>query len=324
MTLCFLNRFWTKRFRIRRSTYLRKQVCAVALATVALTSALAHATVAQTTAAQTTAAQTTGSAEPTVKQAAAQAVSQADPSRDASVIAPPPLPTPAPTPFSPVISGITDLSANTDAIRSVGQLRPSNLEGLTGASWLQSAILPLYVSPGGEHWGWIYQGWLIPNGQPYLAIGRDAGFSMVRAYENLYTFPVLETKADGWIRVQYTPAGSAWVHNSQLNLGAVPLVFEGWQARLQAQTSVYFLESNKAQALRSQPQSATNVLSLVTADSLIEPLAFQGDWMQVRVTRPTDGCQPLTGATIAEGWMLWRGAEGEALAWYRPEGPCQL
>jgi hypothetical protein len=295
-----------------------QQACAVTLSVAALSLGIAPVAVAQISVAQAS-----NPTNPTATNSTT--ISQANPSANASVIAPPPLPTPAPAPFSPVISGITDLSANTDAIRSVGQLRPSDLDAIAGnaASWLQSAILPLYVSPGGEHWGWIYQGWLIPNGQPYLAIGRDAGFAMVRAYENLYTFPVLETRADGWIRVQYTPGGSAWVHNSQLSLGAVPLVFESWQARLQNQQSVYFLESNKAQALRSQPQSATNVLSLVTADSLIEPLAFQGDWMQVRVTRPTDGCQPLTGATITEGWMLWRGAEGEALAWYRPER-CQL
>ncbi len=238
------------------------------------------------------------------------------------VIAPPAAPTPAPAPFSPNLAGITDLSADANAIRSAGQLRPANPEALgdDNVDWIKSVVLPLYASPGGEHWGWIYQGWLIPEGQTPLAIGRDASFAMIKAYENLYTFPVLEVREDGWFRVQYTQGGSAWAHSSQLELGEVPLSVEGWEDRLQAQDAVYFLQTGEAQALRSQPQAATNMLSLVPSGSLIEPLAFDGDWMQVRVTRPASSCRPLTGATTTEGWMRWRSETRESLVWYRPEG----
>ncbi len=243
----------------------------------------------------------------------------------AEVIAPPAAPSPAPNPFSPVLAGVIDLSAGTSSIMSVGQLRPRDVEALSDddVDWLKSVVLPLYVTPDGDHWGWIYQGWLIPKGQTYLAIGRDAGFAMVKAYENLYTFPVLETREDGWFRVQYTPGGSAWAHSSQLELGDVPLAVEGWEAQLEAQGSVYFLEKGEAQALRSQPEDTTNMLSMVTAGSLIEPVAFDGDWMQVKVTRPASACRPLTGATVTEGWMRWRGEKRESLVWYRPEGCAQ-
>ena len=183
--------------------------------------------------------------------------------------------------------------------------------------------MPLYVSPNGEHWGWIYNGWLIPKGQAYLAIGRDAGFAMVRTYENLYSFPVLEAQADGWFRVQYTAGGSAWAHTSQLALGDTPLTLEGWESRLEAQAAVHFLETAQAQPLRSQPELANNMLSLVSSDSLIEPLDFAGDWMRVRVTRPTADCKPLTGATVTEGWMRWRDDEAKSLVWYEPDGSCQ-
>ncbi len=239
-----------------------------------------------------------------------------------NAIAPPALPVPAPAPFSPVASGIVDLAAGADTIAGIGHLRPQERDesSAEGASWLQSVILPLYVSPGGEHWGWIYRGWLIPQGQEALAIGRDAGFAMVRT-DDLFTFPVLEVRDDGWIQVQYTSVGSAWVHSSQLAMGA-PLVVERWEDRLQAQDAVYFLQSSKAQALRSQPEIATNMLSLVAADSLIEPLSFEGDWMQVRVTRPTANCRPLTGATVTEGWMRWRSPEKESLVWFRPGSRC--
>ena len=239
-------------------------------------------------------------------------------------ITPPADPAPAPTPFVPLRSGIIDVSKGANAIESVGHLRPRDIQSSDndGLDWVQTVNLPLYVTPGGEHWGWIYKGWLIPKGQPYLAMGRDAGFAMVRSYENLYTFPVLETRSDGWFRVQYTPGGSAWAHTSQLALGDELLTVETWENRLQAQGSVYFLNSRKAQALRSQPQQSTNMISLIAADSLIEPLEFQGDWMRVRATSPIANCEPLSGAAVSEGWMRWRGDRREALVWYRPEGGC--
>ncbi|MGC1306199.1 MAG: hypothetical protein WA885_03135 [Phormidesmis sp.] len=289
-----------------------KQIYGVALGVAALTLGATNAIQAQGEA-------TPGEATP---EEAAPVVSQAEP----ATIAVPALPSPEPTPFSPNLSGITDLSSGAKSIMSVGHLRPENIEAVTEgrANWLERAVIPLYISPGGDHWGWIYQGWLIPKGQTYLAIGRDASFAMVRSDADLYTFPVLEVREDGWFRVQYTPGGSAWAHTSQLNLGDVPLVLEPWEERLQAQDAVYFLDSAKAQPLRSQPQSATNMLSLVSADSLIEPIGFEGDWMQVRVTRPTADCQPLTGATVTEGWMRWRNPEGSSLVWYQPDESCAL
>ncbi len=291
-----------------------RQLCAGAIGAAALTVGLAQATIAQ---AEVQAVPTNNA------QAADYIVGQNPESSVPGAL--PALPTPAPTPFSPN-AGIVDLSTRTHAIRSLGQLRPRDVDSLAAedreAGWIKSMILPLYASPGGEHWGWIYQGWLIPKGQTYLALGRDASVAMVHAYEDVYTFPVLEAREDGWFRVQYTPGGSAWAHSSQLELGAMPLVVEGWETRLQAQDSVYFLQTDEAQALRSQPETTSNMLSLVAAGSLIEPLAFQGDWMQARVTRPASACRPLTGATVTEGWMQWRGNEGEALVWYQPGGGC--
>ena len=281
--------------------------CGIALGALALSFGVLGGAIAQEEVAQ----------EETAQQAVEQTNAEA-------IVAPPADPAPAPTPFAPLLSGITDVSRNVGEIESIGHLRPNNVEAAAqdGLAWIQSVNLPLYVTPGGEHWGWIYRGWLIPKGQTYLAIGRDAGFAMVRSYGNLYTFPVLEIREDGWFRVQYTPGGSAWAHTSQLALGDVSLTVETWAERLQAQEAVFFLDNQKAQALRSQPQQSTNMVSLVAADSLIEPLEFQGDWMRVRATRPIANCQPLTGATVSEGWMRWRGEEQASLVWYRPEGGC--
>lgn len=254
-----------------------------------------------------------------------QAVSApSSPSAAIAAVAAPAAPSPAPAPFSPNLRGILDLTNGAESIQSLGQLRPRDVDALAGddVGWLADVILPLYVSPGGDHWGWIYQGWVIPSGQTYLAIGRDASLAMIRAYENLYTFPVLEARADGWFRVQYSSNGSAWAHSSQLELGDVALTVEGWEERLRSQPSLYFLETGKAQPLRSQPEAATNMLGMVPTNSLIEPLDFQGDWMQVRVTRPASACRALTGATVTEGWMRWRGDNRESLVWYRPGDTC--
>lgn len=244
--------------------------------------------------------------------------------KTAAAVPPPIAPTPAPEPFSPLITGITDISTSADMATSVGHLRPSNVEGFAtdNVDWLKSAIVPLYGTPGGEHWGWIYEGWLIPKGQNYLAIGRDAGFVMVRPYENLHTFPVLETRDDGWFQVQYTSNGSAWAHTSQLALGDTPLTLESWEDHLGNQASIQFLDKSQAQPLRSQPQSANNMLSLVPTDSLIEPKAVQGDWILVQVTRPTANCTPLIGATVTEGWMRWRAEDGESLVAHRTDASC--
>ena len=244
---------------------------------------------------------------------------------DVTAIIPPPVPTSISTPFYPELSGIVDLHDDPDAaILSVGHLRPRHVEGLTSDSvnWLSSVSLPLYASPGGAHWGWIHQGYLV-QGDSALAIGRDAGFAMVKPYENLYTFPILRIRGDGWFQVQYTTGGSAWAHTSQLDIGDMPLVIERWELLLSSQPALYFLERTEAQALRSQPQEATNMLSFVAADSLIEPISIVGDWMRVRVTRPTSLCEPLIGSTVTEGWMRWRGKDDESLVWYSPEGRCQ-
>ncbi|MEL6855840.1 MAG: hypothetical protein AAFO83_12135, partial [Cyanobacteria bacterium J06607_13] len=184
-------------------------------------------------------------AQTALPEMSAQQIAQAT-----ETVAPPASPSPEPTPFSPIATGILDLSAGAgEAMESAGHLRPADVSGLAedNVDWLKSVRLPLYISPGGDHWGWIYDGWLIPRGQAYLAIGRDAGFAMVRAYENLYTFPVLEIRDDGWFRVQYTPGGSAWAHTSQLALGETALTLEGWESLLEAQAAVYFLNPGQAQ-----------------------------------------------------------------------------
>ncbi len=241
----------------------------------------------------------------------------------------PALPADAPPAIEPTLAGIAELALTADW-EGIGYLEPAN-SAAEQASWLKDIALPLYASAGGEHWGWLLQGWLIPNGQPALAIGRDAGFTMVRTSPDRLAFPILERQDDGWLRVQYTDGGSAWVHVDHLDNPGITLAatFSDSDATTRAVTNpsteqtlssqlaqadrLTFQQAVASQVLRSQPELNRNVISLVSADSLIEPLEISGDWVKVRVVSPADGCIPLSRAESEEGWMRWRGPNGDVL-----------
>ncbi|MBX2862152.1 MAG: hypothetical protein KTR27_01240 [Leptolyngbyaceae cyanobacterium MAG.088] len=216
-----------------------------------------------------------------------------------------------PEAITPSMEGIVDL-AETNMLSGVGYLAPRRQAGLR-ASWLADVELPLYTEPGGEHWGWIWQGWLIPNGQQAFAIGRDAQFTMVSVEPLLMAFPILQAREDGWLQIQYTEGGSAWIHQEQLDDRGLELSFSSWEDRLAEADIVNLRNINDSQVLRSQPERGRNVLSLVSPSSLIEPLEIKDDWMRVRVTRPANGCEPLAGASEQEGWLQWKDTDGELL-----------
>lgn len=243
---------------------------------------------------------------------------------------PPVLPSDLPEPITPDERGIVGLYPESATNIGIGHLRPKDISflekedwpnsPLLDANWLAGAAIPIYGSPMGSHWGWIINGWLVPNNHSPIAIGRDASFLMLHTYYALYSFPVLEIRPDGWFRFQYTPAGTAWSHISQLNLGTVELTIESWEDRFLDVGQVYFRDSGINYALREQPGSDQAISSLVGRNSFIVPLEFQGDWMRVRVTQPTNACEFLPGARTAEGWMRWRDPEAGVRIWYAPKG----
>ncbi|NEP17623.1 MAG: hypothetical protein F6J97_12070 [Leptolyngbya sp. SIO4C1] len=244
-----------------------------------------------------------------------------------STLAVPERPASLPTANEPTRSGIVDLS-ETNSPLGIGYIIPSDLDFLEApeenaakleAGWLTDIELPLFATPAGEHWGWLFQGWLVPNGQSALAIGADAAFAMVRTQSALLGFPILESRDDGWLRVQYTETGSAWTHTSYLDLGNLSLTFERWDDLLSNAEQLQFRQAENAQVLRSQPELSRNVITLVRNDSLIEPLEVAGDWVRVRVTRPVEGCQALAGARTEEGWMRWRRNDGGITLWQAAE-----
>lgn len=242
----------------------------------------------------------------------------------------PSLPENLPDVVDPSPNGIVGLTPGPDDDIGIGHLRPQNLRSLNSedwssspllnAKWLRGVALPIYVGPGDAHWGWLVNGWLIPNGYDPIAVGRDATFTMVQPRRGLYTFPVMEVREDGWFRFQYTPAGTAWSHVSQLNLGPNAMVVETWSDWMTQTRRVSFRKHGASQPLRPEPTTSASLQSLVGPNSLIETLEIQDDWMRVRVTQPASGCQALPGASTEEGWMRWQDEDGIPLIWFTSDG----
>ncbi|MCG8363119.1 MAG: hypothetical protein MJA27_07290 [Pseudanabaenales cyanobacterium] len=245
----------------------------------------------------------------------------------------PPLPTPVPDAYRPESSGIVAGTPNVNTPIGIGHLRPKDLDffettdrsdnsdnRLLNAGWLEEMRLPIYESPDGRHWGWIANGWLVPNGYEPLAIGQDVSFLMLHTYYSLFSFPVLEIRLDGWFRFQYSSAGTAWAHTSQLKLGELELIVESWQDRFLDVGWVYFRNDQVRHALRTRPGVEQILMAWIGNDSFIEPIEFRGDWMRVRVTQPVNGCEFLPNASTTEGWMRWRSAEQGAWIWYPTKG----
>ncbi|MGB3138501.1 MAG: hypothetical protein WBB18_16960, partial [Nodosilinea sp.] len=229
--------------------------------------------------------------------------------------------TPVPDAIAPDETGIIGLDPAPNDDIGVGHLGPTTptadaSDTPVGAEWLQGIALPIYPTPESTHWGWLINGWLVPNEASPLAIGRDAAFSMVQTEDQIYTFPVLEIRPDGWFRFQYTPAGAAWAHTSHLGLGSVPLVVETWEASIQDAARVKFRRPGLSRPIRLAPRGTAPLQALVGPNSIIQPLNLDGDWLRVRVTQPALGCTPLPGSSTAEGWVRWRSETNTPLIWF--------
>ncbi|WOD38161.1 hypothetical protein [Nodosilinea sp. E11] len=238
----------------------------------------------------------------------------------------PPQPPNLPRAITPDETGIVGLTPAPSDNVGIGHLRPAvstlgNSSGATGASWLRGVALPIYPSPDSDHWGWLINGWLVPNDAPPLAIGRDATFSMVQTEAQAYAFPVLEIRPDGWFRFQYTQAGAAWAHRSHLGLGTLSLTLERWEISMKEATRLEFRRPGLSQPMRLAPNNAAPLQALVGPNSIMRPLAVEGDWLRVRVTQPALGCAPLPGSSTAEGWVRWRNDTDIPLVWF-PANEC--
>ena len=159
--------------------------------------------------------------------------------------------------------------------------------GRISAFWWGSAHvrLPLHERPGAAPWGWF---------------------------------------ADGWLRLRYdrpseTRDGTAWVH--RCHLARESLAFESWRDRfLSEEISPLYLRDGAPGPLRAGPSDDAEELARIDGDYHLEPLGYQGDWMRVRLTTPSDYCAAPGEVRTTEGWIRWRSAERGPLVWYYTRG----
>ncbi|HUF89852.1 MAG TPA: hypothetical protein VMR66_07715 [Gemmatimonadota bacterium] len=112
--------------------------------------------------------------------------------------------------------------------------------------------------------------------------------------------------------------GTAWALAYHLSASDPPLALEPWE-RLLATGPLFFRTTN-AHALRAGPGPDRALRSLIRGsdrDAMLDPLEVRGDWMRVRLTRPSTYCvfEPPPNVRVEEGWIRWRDGEMGPWVW---------
>lgn len=199
----------------------------------------------------------------------------------------------------------------------------SGVQGVEGMvpEWPCGVFVPLYDAPAGHQWGWFTGGrvarrelnWMSPlNRLPTITIGQSENALLVH-----------EARRDGWLRVRYywpsnnTGDGTAWVHQSQLALGAVPLRYVSWEEYLVNRPWPLFVFRDRgAHALYAGPDSGSRVIDRPKGQYAVRALEVRGDWMRVHVQRTSGVCiDPRKPEPADTGWIVWRSPHRGLLLW---------
>lgn len=84
-----------------------------------------------------------------------------------------------------------------------------------------------------------------------------------------------------------------------------------------------FFRTRNAHALRTDSGTGHPRRSWLRygEEPMLEPLELRGDWMRVRVTRPSTYCViPPPPVRVDEGWIRWRDEEMGPWVWYYTRG----
>ncbi len=227
---------------------------------------------------------------------------------------------PAPGPYATIRDqGVPFADVNL----GVGHLRPT--ESTWDWQWLTKITLPLSDAPGSPPRAWIAGGWIVEVGTERVAPFRVSGL-VETGYEEA-TFIVLETSAEGWIRIRFAPGddqtgeGTAWVPECALDGDPIDLEPEPWQDRLLSnEISPLFFRSDEAPLLRASPSVDAEIVRAVAGDYHLEPLEVDGDWMRVTLKQPSDYCVSPAGVLTETGWIRWRTPERGPEVWYSTRG----
>lgn len=204
-----------------------------------------------------------------------------------------------------------------DAYLGVGHLEPDGAEHYY--DWHAFVTIPLYRGPFEDHIGWIIDGWVMLGSSrtPFTYAGTTE-----TEYERA-TLIVLESTDDGWIRIRYDRASTAWTHRCALSLGEVTLTVRLWSDIFMSEGAppLYFRERVR-HALRVEPSVASDRVAWIGVDDEVEPLEIQGEWMRVRIYQPGKFLWTCSGEGPWEGesrigWIRWWDDEkGPWLYWH--------
>jgi hypothetical protein len=202
-------------------------------------------------------------------------------------------------------------------IGAVGPVEPDE-------DWILSARLPLFTAPGGPLAGHVMSGTWVPVEGEVRPLGTEA---MVETGYETASWVALEEAAGGWIRLRFlqlepdSDGAGAWASLCHLAASDQPLAFTRWEDSL---GDLLFFRTRNAHALRAGPGigHARRAWIRAAEDPMLERLEVRGDWMRVRVTRPSTYCvETVTpGGRIDEGWIRWRDEEMGPWVWIFTRG----
>ncbi len=210
-----------------------------------------------------------------------------------------------------------------------GTLGPADDPAEPGADWITRIALPLYRNAGGEHFGWLANGWIVQT-TPLVTKRPLLTRAMVATGGQTLAFMVLEERPDGWIRFRYAlplgqEQGTAWTHSNFLHMGSTSLAVRSWDNQFLAdgRGPLVYRNSSVRHALRQAPDTKGELIDWIGSLQQLEPLATEGDWMRVRVTQASVNCNPdsTIDPQAKEGWICWRSAEKGPWVWFASECP---
>lgn len=204
----------------------------------------------------------------------------------------------------------------------VGHLRIEG-ENALYYDWQKAVSIPLWQTPWGQLYAWIYAGAVHPvDGSAATPL---SGAGMVETdYEQL-TFVVFEKRDDGWLRIRVGigGVGNAWTHECHLGLSEIKLAYQSWESVIDEHGEWLIFRARVPHALREKPTTRSRRITWIGLDHEFTLLERAGDWLRVRVRQPGWNCvgsdKEFSGR-IDDGWVKWRDEKTGPWVWYYTRG----
>lgn len=188
-------------------------------------------------------------------------------------------------------------------------------------AWVVRVEFPAFEEPDGALLGWVIEGWWVPREGDPRPLEIDP---MVEIGYEIPGWIALEQRGE-WVRIRWAGRsdvdGTAWVARCHLATSDPPLEFAPWESVL---GSPLFFRTSTPHALRAGPGIGHERISRIVGDvhdAMLERLEIRGDWMRVRVTRPSTYCVFDRSFPVRdEGWIRWRDEAMGPWVWWFTRG----